>query len=249
MSIETQQLCLQVQHYLQQVSLSSTVAQPPPWLVEHAATCAQCRGAITLFVAALIAPLSLPLLGDCTTCQAELAAYIDCEMIEGTETALRSYPTVGWHLWFCPNCTELYQLTSALEIASRAGELALPFATASQVLYSIRLSPSFLSYALPRPMAALGEVRGLPTGNTVLVAEQESHHHVILSVEHRPNSTWQINVALSPPVLGWLVLQLGEHSFRARFDKYGQAVVSDIPASLLAVDDGPELIVMIEIDK
>jgi hypothetical protein len=67
-----------------------------------------------------------------------------------------------------------------------------------------------------------------------------------LSVEQQPDQNWTVRVTLTPPLDGWLVLMLGEAAFRACFDAQGTAVVTDMPATLLAGADGPDLTVGLE---
>ncbi|MBK9714779.1 MAG: hypothetical protein IPO81_26260 [Kouleothrix sp.] len=243
-----------MQHYLQQISVTRDIVQPPSWLVEHAATCAACRGALALLAAELIAPLPSPFSIACAACQEGLAAYIDRELDENVAAALQAAPAVGWHLWICPDCAELYQLTRALAEATRAGTLGpLPIVTTAplsvgRLLHALRLSRSFLAYALPRPVPAIGFARGNTPGSTILVADEHAGHRINLSVEQQPDDAWQIMVAVVPPIEGSLVLSLGERTFRVPFDVHGQAIVRDVPDALLSAADGPELAVGIELD-
>jgi hypothetical protein len=69
-----------------------------------------------------------------------------------------------------------------------------------------------------------------------------------LSLRYLADDMWQITATVVPPPSGWLLLTLGAKQFRARFDAQGTALVSDVPNTLLAADDGPDLDVTIEIE-
>src|SRR5262245_5522846 len=116
--------CARVQHYLEQTLESGAIGSPPSWLVEHGAERELWRGAIALLAAALIAKPPTPFLVDCAACREGLAAYVETELDEGAAAALAADPAVGWHLWTCPECAEIYRLTRALAEEARAGILA-----------------------------------------------------------------------------------------------------------------------------
>jgi len=117
------------------------------------------------------------------------------------------------------------------------------------VSHRLHLKRSFLNYTLPRPIAALGPLRGRHHDNTVLVADDDEHNPLTLSVQRQPDNNWRVSVTFAPPLSGWLVLTLGDNAFRARFDAHGHAVVSDVPDALLGATDGPDLLLEIDPDS
>lgn len=245
--------CAAVRQFLARSSHPDASAVPPPELVAHIVGCARCRGALALALGAAVGQAQAPAPIRCEECQARLAGWIDQELEAGIAAAAREDPAVWWHLWTCADCAEIYALTRALAAATTAGELAppplAPAATQQrQLLHSFQLSRAFLAYALPMPSAALGALRGVD-GGTVLVADEDDGRRISLTVWQQPDQCWSVSVAVVPPVAGWLVLTLGEHIFRGRFDDQGRAVVADVPAPLLSDALGPDLHVAIELDE
>jgi hypothetical protein len=112
-----------------------------------------------------------------------------------------------------------------------------------------RLSRSFLAYALPAPSPALGALRGRQQDSTVLFADEHEGNPLTLTVQRQFDTNWRMSVVVAAPISGWLVLTLGGSTFRARFDAHGQAVVSDVPDTLLSASDGPDLVVGIVPDQ
>jgi hypothetical protein len=191
---------------------------------------------------------------SCEECQTRLAGWIDGELETGLATAAREDPAVWWHLWTCADCAEIYGLTRALAAATMSNELPppplmpIPALQPRRLLRSFQLSRAFLAYALPVPSASLGILRGVDSGS-VLVEDEDEGRRINLSVREQPDLNWRVSVTVAPPVAGWLLLTLGEQSFRARFDEKGLAVVVDVPAALLSEASGPDLRVAVELDE
>ncbi|MDQ2998921.1 MAG: hypothetical protein M3R61_17960 [Chloroflexota bacterium] len=242
-----------VYQLLQEAIQSDNPAPPPAAVIAHIATCAECRGALVLFAAALAGTAQLPRPIDCADCQDQLAAYIDRELEAGTKAAIQDYPQIWWHLWICLTCAEIYRLTTALAEAMQAGTLPpLPLgrvaAAPRRMSRSLRLQRTFLNYALPAHTPALGAIRGGRQQDTVLFADDEGSYPLTLSVQRQPDDNWRVSVRAAMPLAAWLVLTLGDRSFRAHFDSQGEAILNDVPDDLLGATSGPDLVIGIEFD-
>ena len=246
--------CERVRQMLLDAAKADEMRSPLVELAEHIVGCATCRGALSTMAAIIGIPGTTNSI-VCAACESDIAGYIECELDQGTRAAALAYPDVWRHLWLCPACTELYHLTRTLEAASRSGALPpMPSPSASPATpaifsHRVQLKRSFLNYTLPKPAAALGPVRGRDHGSTVLMADENENNPLTLSVQRQDEHSWRISVAIAIPISGWLVLTLGDHTYRARFDMQGKASVSDIPDTLLSATEGPDLMVGIEPDQ
>ncbi len=237
-------LCAQVRAFLQHGAGDESLT-PPAEFVAHAAACESCRGALGLIAAALAAA---PAPIDCDACQADMAAFIDCEHAHGFFAAFARFPAVGWHLWHCADCAETYQLTRALLDAEARGALApLPLPAAPLRLPAIRLARAFLNLALPPPLALRPVLRGADANERVLYAETLDRRQVVVSVARQPDDDGTLVVSLLPGAPGVLRLRLGGHAVSAPFDAAGRARVAGLPAALLDAPNGPELLIEIEL--
>lgn len=248
--------CPEVHAWLTAREHPGIAAVPPPALREHVAGCARCREALLLLAADLLAaPLELAS-PSCDQCQDDLAAYIDCERVEGPEAAIRAYPHVWWHLWTCADCAESYHMVLALQAAEASGELppiplhslmgGPPVRRVPVRLPAFTLRRSMLSQALvPHFGACMG---GFDEDAVLYEDEGEGEGYEIRTSVRRHNSAWSVVVALDPPVAGLVIVTLGTASFRARLDLHGQAIIGPLPAELIASPDGPDLAIRIEPD-
>jgi hypothetical protein len=243
--------CADVQFQMRQIILTSKLTLPNPVLVAHMADCPACRGAFALLAAEAV---DLPSLGapiSCRQCEVELAAFVEQEVEEGSAAAIRTYPHVWWHLWTCEDCAQIYSATRSYFMTEqfRAGAsigavLPLTMSTLKPVL---ELRHDFLYRALTSIPTQL-RTRGGTSQSYVLVEQDQPDLQLMVSVQRQVNGEWQIDVMHNPPPVGSLVLSLGTHHFRTRFNPQGRAVVHDVPSALLTGFEGPDLEVHIVFD-
>jgi hypothetical protein len=223
-----------------------------PRVAAHIAGCESCRGALLLVVTELFGmPAAPPVIG-CSQCLADLPAYVEHEDAGAPGEAARAFPHVWWHLWTCAECAETYDLTRMLVLAVQHGEISMRSAVQlvskvqPRILSLLRLTRQFLNQALPPLAVARGDAYG-----PMVLSEGEAGagHSFRLRVQAQLDATWLVEVIVTPPTKGWLVLTLGGAVYRAHFDPHGMAVVADVPAALLAAADGPDLAVGIELDE
>jgi hypothetical protein len=62
-----------------------------------------------------------------------------------------------------------------------------------------------------------------------------------IAVHAAAENAWELKVTSEPPAAGALLVSFGTLSFGGRFATDGTTVIRNIPAVLLADDDGPEL--------
>lgn len=241
-------LCEQVRAWL---AATASPTPPPATLVAHVAECPRCRGALALLLAGqLNAPLDPDDSGNCNSCQDDLAAFVDLEYAHGAMVAAQTYPQVWWHIWLCPDCAETYRLTRVLVEAEADGALQgsrWPAAAlqARPRLPQLRFQRAFLSQVFATQQL-LGIAWGADDEGVVLGESASGGYHLSLSVQPLDDEQCIVSVSVEPPFDGWLVLQLGEQVFRARFDDTGLAQIASVPLRMLSAPDGPELMVTIE---
>lgn len=237
--------CTQVQQFLREATTPGSPAAAAA-IREHLRSCPVCQAAL-LLITALDLPV-MPASIGCGQCQKELAAYIDLEQRAGIHSAARSYPNTWWHLWSCPDCLEIYDITAALVDATQQGALALPGSgtLTGRLIHLLRLTRQFLTIALPpQPALARG---GADDAMVLSEGPAMDGAHYFLTVTAEPSGMWRISVTVTPPPAGILRLSIGDALFRARFDAAGQAIVSAVPGALLADVNGPDLVVDIEME-
>lgn len=256
--------CRDVQEWLQPATQSGHLDPPSAVLAQHVAECAQCRGTLLLLLATFIpAPLHLAET-TCQQCQDDLAAYIDLERDAGTLVAAQSYPHVLWHLMLCPECFTTYQMTNALLDAEQRGTLvplrdlvqpAHPAATVAPVpVPPERLPRLFKRLHIPRIFLSrtlavqplLGIMRGSADADTVLLDESASGYTMTLSVQRQDDGSWNVLVTVVPPMRGQIALTFGTTIFRAPFNAAGQAIIPNLPDTLLTASEGPDMDLSIE---
>ncbi|MFV9503821.1 MAG: hypothetical protein AB4911_04565 [Oscillochloridaceae bacterium umkhey_bin13] len=222
-------------------------------LSTHIAGCARCRGLLlTASAYVLGAPLTVAPI-SCDACQADLAAFIDCERDAGAKSAVATFPQVWWHLWTCRECAESYHLILTLHAAAATGELP-PLPRHSVLPPSVFVPkpiPRIRAFQLRRTvlMHALAPQLGVAMGGSdddAVLDEHEDTNYEIRTSLRRLDGQWYVVVALEPPLLGQVVVALGTASFRARLDLHGEAVIGPFPDELLTSAEGPDLTIQIE---
>ena len=242
-----QNICEELRQWLTQASPG---LRPTPALQAHVADCAACQAAL-LLLAATALDVPAPTTIDCQDCLADLPMYIEHEQ-DDPIAAARIYPQLWWHLWTCQDCAETYQCTVALLVAEKRGEISTPLIVKPILLKPepvslLHLTRQFLRRALPTPALLAPTMRGHSEGPVVLSSRAvATGQHLTLSVQEQSDGGWSVIVAMLPPQAGWMVLALGDERFRTPFDTQGSAVVSHVPATLLAATAGPDLVVAIE---
>jgi hypothetical protein len=246
-------ICVAAQQWLRTMIQIGHPNRPPPVLQTHMAACATCQGALLLLVTQALNVPSVPATIECERCLDDLPAFIEQE-IEDPVQAMRTYSHIWWHTLTCPTCAETYELTHILVDAEQRGEIATPMLTEGITAISpqfqtlLKLTRQFLNVVLPSP-TLIGALRGHNSEPMVLSQGNDTEgRQFILSVQEQSDHGWSVVVAVMPPPCGWLVLTLGTAVFRGRFDEQGKAAVTDVPTALLAVADGPDLVVGIEAD-
>jgi hypothetical protein len=250
-----EQTCAKVRKALRRaIQPAQPMALEPP-MAEHIAGCDACRGALLLILSELSGTPVAELEIDCARCLEDLPAFVELEMAARSHEAARVYPHVWWHLWTCVECAETYDITRALFAAELRGDMRafsrarLMRALNPPVIHLLRLTRQFLNWALPA-LAPLAAARGTAEGPKVLSeGDATTGHSFTLSVQQQPDLNWLVEVLVTPPTSGWLVLTLGDTAFRARFDSQGLAAVAGVPAALFAAQDGPDMAVGIEADE
>lgn len=246
--------CADVRQWIQQIVLQDELIPPAPTIAAHIARCQLCRGAFVLLAAETINLPSFAAPIACRQCEADLAAFIEYELEEGSAASIGVYPHVWWHLSTCEDCAETYRVTR-LQLMSEQSQLQ----AISQVAAAHRGRPArrapmlqlqrpLLHQALAASFPARAATRGRGGQSYVLTEQDHADTYFMLSVQRQPNGEWCVDVVHRPPPIGFVVLTLGTNHFRARFNPQGRAVVHDLPFALLTAPDGPSLEVDIETD-
>jgi hypothetical protein len=241
--------CEEVRRLIRAAAQSGSVAAPPAELVGHIVGCATCQGGLALLLREMLGPQMPPGIG-CATCQQHLAAY--AELAAETNVALQTYSAVGWHLWTCAGCAEMYEMTAALLEAGRSGTLrAIPelfgAPAGRQLLAAFRLARAFLSQALPTPPPLLGAARGDEEAEGVLYETEAGAYLISVGVRRQPDQQWSLVVTIEPPASGQLSLMLDDHSSQVPISA-GMALVPNLPDAALGAHEGSDLVGQIELD-
>ncbi len=226
----------------------------------HAADCATCRGALLVIMAHVMATRpAAERPRDSQHSEEDLPAFIEYEASRGWLAAISHYPHVWSALLHDADLAETYYLTRTLLSAEQQGELAdmrqvlAAWAAPAPSLprhLSLRLKRDFFNRALLLLPPSLVREHGADQGETLVVEKQtDDGLHLSLSVQQRPDDTWDVTMMVDPLRQGWLVLTLGETVLRAPFNEQGVAVVAQVPGGLIAMTDGPDLVVDIETDE
>jgi hypothetical protein len=244
--------CDHVQYWLSKSAQPKYNTFPSPALCAHIEQCAACRGTVLAVVAQGVGILPMTVSTSCQSCAEDLAAFVEQE-IEDAISAACTYPHVWWHLWVCAECAKTYRLTRVLVEAERNGRLAPPpfpqIMNSSQTrpLGIMHLTRQFLNHAMPASVLLDAVRRGVKDSPMVLAEDDDTEGYAVsFSVQRQSDGAWSMMVTAVPPPVGRLVLALGPSTFYGRFDGQGVALVTDVPAALLAASDGPDLIVGIE---
>lgn len=242
----TANMCADVRRWL--ASAEGAAAAPDAGLVAHMTGCAQCRGALASMLASLT---DAPPPGEpsCADCGADLAAYVEIERSLGVAAAARTYPDVWWHLWTCPDCAESAESVAHLLDAEATGLIAAPPALPRVVHQpappAIRLTRSFL-HAVFAPQLGLGARWHDGDDPLVLTERDLPGCRITIQVRQHPGGQCELEVTVIPPVIGHIIVQLGELRYRAALVDGRVAQVRAIPARALADRSGPDLQVVIE---
>jgi hypothetical protein len=246
--------CRDVAAWLQQGIRSPQWHKPPAIVIEHISSCDHCRGGLFLLLTEML-QLKQPIAAiTCDECQNRLATLIDLEAASNLASAAHQLPDAWLHLWICVDCWETYTMVQHLVAAERQGVLQhvqLNPPPARLQLPLTRITRALLRVAFPAPsapFAAVGATRGDTPIDMVLDAQEETDPQFVISVRRSKARSWQVHVSITPPVVGWLLLTLGEAQFRTRFNAQGVAVAADVPAALLVAADGPDMSVSLEVE-
>lgn len=217
----------------------------PADLLDHVANCSLCRGALLLALG--IQEAAAPLI-DCDECQRLLPEFVETQA--GTPLSrLESLPILI-HLVSCTDCREIYRLTLTLIAAEQTGTLSPPpttprTATGGGVVRLLRLTREVLNLLLPADPAA---TRGLGNSEAVLANGETGRGFALnLRVSALSASEWMIAIHLSPAPSGWVIVLLGDVSYRAPLLSDGTAQIPCVPAALLSDPSGPALEVAVEV--
>jgi hypothetical protein len=208
-----------------------------PALAGHIAGCAECQALRRSVLDRLLPGAGTPA-DTCAACEADLAAYIDALLDQGSAAAARAYPHVWWHLWACEDCADLFTQTAALAAAERSGALPpLPAARAAaaparRVLGRLFVSSQVIEHFF-QSRATLGVAYGSETP-IILDESEDDEHSFQLSVRRQQDGGWQVLVSVIPPVAGVAVVTIGETTLQAPFGPLGLAQIDGVPAGLLS---------------
>lgn len=219
----------------------------PASIATHISSCPRCRAGLALLVGTMTS--AVPDGTECEQCQVDLAAYLDTERAD-REAAIAGYPHVWRHLWRCPDCLDAYLTSLAWQEEEQAGRIA-PLRQATpglveQALTAIRriiIKRSVLALALPPPALALAPLRSPGGDGFVLFEDGENplHAHFTVMVRDNGDGSWQMVVTTRPPLFGLLRLSAGETRLTASFLPDGSATIDEIPFSLLAEREAPDI--------
>jgi len=247
-------VCADIRQWLRHSVVSSDPARPSAALCAHIATCPLCRGALAALAAEALGWTVAPEEISCQQSTGDLAAFIEQEAEEGSAAAIRAQPHVWWHLWTCETCAETYEITRSLVRPDQPGIPAVPsmpvslFAPPTTRKPALKLPRYFLHQALAASLPTMGVMRGSAGFRSVLAEEESPDQHLTVTVQRQTNGEWRVDVSVKPPPVGWLVLSLGRAYFRSQFDVQGDAMVRDVPFSLLTASDGPDLEIDVELE-
>ena len=221
-----------------------TPSLTPHEVVRHTETCRPCQGALALLIAAQ-ASEPPPAIG-CGACLGRLDAFSDCERQHGIVAAIERYPAVWWHLWTCGACAEVYHLTGALIEAEERAVLppiaaALPASRRQpQISIEIPVSRQYLRRVVV-PHVALGPAWNDDDDPMLVAEELVQEYRIALYIRPSGGERWSLALTVIPPLVGKVLIRLGDERFQARFDQDGEAHVDDVPVALLMKARGPDM--------
>ena len=210
----------------------------------HLSECPLCRAGILFTLrASNLAPRPAP--ASCDECQADLPAFIDLEQRDPA-AAPQTYPGVWWHLWTCPDCSDIYAITRALLDAREPCHWAMHQPGESQQvgwLLPICIAHSDVLLLLPKPSNTRLTVRG-PDRRHALFDEPidtAALHQCTVWATQLDDESYQIDVESTEPLRCAVELRCGDMWLRADFDAEGWASLGALPARLLTEAEGPDL--------
>jgi hypothetical protein len=245
-------ICAEVQSNLLKKRDDDRYQVHPRWS-EHVAGCDLCRKTFMLVIPDLLGHRQdVALHVSCEACQRDLAAYVDLKQAHGNRSAAKRYPHVWWHLWTCAECAEIYEWMLALVEAEANGKLeAFPFAGlfATQIK-TVSTFLTFLTCLVPRSALTLtlgastllGDIRG-SEHEMMLIDDDVEGYHVCVAVSQIQGAVCSLDIAIQPPVAGWVMVSLGEQDFKAVLNDQGGGQVSMLPLHLLQDAIGPDLLI------
>lgn len=248
-------LCSDVYEWLTTHDNQPRSAIPPVELCDHIASCAACRALVLLLSTELLhAPLHITPI-SCEQCQHDLAVYADMVHDEGQQAGLREYPHVWWHLWVCADCAEIYHTLVTLQDAENAPEDILAVPVHKHILRTSQAVPAprpfITAFSLPRVwlsrvlMSQLATPWGSSFDDTILHDEDHDEYRINV-VMRRDHDSWSIIVTVEPPLVGDIVLSIGNETFRQALRPDGTAIIDSLPSELLLDPTGPGIALVLE---
>jgi hypothetical protein len=236
--------CEELERWL--LDTSDAVPMPSTTLTAHVATCKRCQGVLVILLTHLVA--NHPTAISCDTCLADLPAYLEYEQAHGSLAAAQQYTPVWWHLWTCIDCTVVAEYTSVL-VDAHTKEMIPEPPTLPKLrptrLPPIRIGRSFL-HLLCGPQLQLG-VSWHDGEDTFFLAEHELPDcRVTIHLLPVNTELWDLEITVRPPIIGRIVIGLGERKFQSSLINGELARVRGIPAVLIAGQDGPDMLIQIE---
>lgn len=220
-------------------------------VLEHLRSCPGCRGRLFTLIA-ILAPeyINNAESGECDPCEADLAAYIDLEQ-QDAQLAVRIYPHVWLHLWFCERCLHVYDLVKAtmmdphLPDISRA-EAPRPSMQSTAVVQRIRVTRKALALIVPPRLAVAPVFRGRDDHGHVVYDDYHDEgdgesRQITISIQLMSDGGSMLSVTVLPPIAGKAIVLIGEQLFEAIFQGDGSARFDSIPAEMIVAPDAPDL--------
>lgn len=216
--------CAKVSAWLQ----AHPTGVPPESLLLHVSSCPLCRGGLLLLAHDQVLTSMLPENDNHDVCQDDLPAFVDWEQQFGSPEAMRAYPHVWWHLWFCGDCNDTYQNIQLLIQAEQDG-LINPLRSSARRDNTVLFVPRKGLRRMVQSMVVLGTPwSGAPPAQ--LVAEYHvKGYDLALYIRHAERSTWSLRL-VADPVPEHVTVRFATRSYDARFSVAGEAIV---PAILL----------------
>jgi hypothetical protein len=239
----------QIEAWLRQARTGGFANTPSDELIEHIASCAQCRGQLLALLAELmgpVAPRDLP----CAAVADDMAGFVDYERAHGLAAAARTFPTVWWNTLVCPSCDELYrdlQELAALPVepwVASPERIALPLPVLLSIVIEVSMGAVRRLIGLERK---LGPAWGAQQSEVVIAEkQQETLGAIQIFLRRMPNEGYALVVQTNPPISGVAVLVLAGTSFRAPLDTQGCALFEYLTDDLLRADPTSKLTLTIE---
>lgn len=243
-------LCAAIVHHFSHILYTDDPVDPA--IVTHITACATCRGALLVLLADLIDVPPAPTTITCTQCAVDLAAYVDCELDLGLQTARETYPHVWWHLWLCLTCATTYQATRQLAQATRNGTLELPPLAGSRITpsttvwYTTAVPPMVLAQVQQSVASVWGPLRSTtPLDPQVVVCDHCNDHTIELTLQSHGPTRWDAFIQIDPPLVGTVHVAKDTYQRQVPLNDHGQAQITDVPIGGTRLTDGSALTVTV----